>query len=66
MDSIYASPEDFKRMNRRDKIRGLHLLEYFVHQCHEIGVYKNCFLRCLQFLLSFAFIYLLELNHFDV
>ncbi|KAI5665520.1 hypothetical protein M9H77_15373 [Catharanthus roseus] len=38
MDSIYASPEDFKRMNRRDKIRGLHLLEYFVHQCHEIGI----------------------------
>ncbi|XAR58199.1 hypothetical protein NMG60_11026612 [Bertholletia excelsa] len=38
MDSIYASPEDFKRMNRRDNIRGLHLLEYFVSRCHEIGV----------------------------
>uniref|UniRef100_A0A5B7BCM5 Putative universal stress protein n=1 Tax=Davidia involucrata TaxID=16924 RepID=A0A5B7BCM5_DAVIN len=38
MDSIYASPEDFKSMKRRDKIRGLHLLEYFVNRCHEIGV----------------------------
>ncbi|KAG6390063.1 hypothetical protein SASPL_151541 [Salvia splendens] len=38
MDSIYASPEDFKTMKRRDKIRGLHLLEYFVNHCHEIGV----------------------------
>ncbi|KAL6587468.1 hypothetical protein OROMI_000446 [Orobanche minor] len=38
MDSIFASPEDFKRMKHRDKIRGLHLLEYFVHRCHEIGV----------------------------
>lgn len=38
MDSIYASPEDFRRVKRRDKIRGLHLLEYFVNRCHEIGV----------------------------
>ncbi|XP_047968580.1 universal stress protein A-like protein [Salvia hispanica] len=38
MDSIYASPDDFKTMKRRDKIRGLHLLEYFVNHCHEIGV----------------------------
>ncbi|GFY83140.1 adenine nucleotide alpha hydrolases-like superfamily protein [Actinidia rufa] len=38
MDSIYASPDDFKSMNHRNKIRGLHLLEYFVHRCHEIGV----------------------------
>ncbi|XP_039142816.1 universal stress protein A-like protein [Dioscorea cayenensis subsp. rotundata] len=40
MDSIYASPEDFKDMKRRDKIRGIHLLEYFVGRCHEIGI--NC------------------------
>ncbi|MQL83587.1 hypothetical protein Taro_016088 [Colocasia esculenta] len=38
MDSIYASPDDFKGMKERDKIRGLHLLEYFVHRCDEIGV----------------------------
>ncbi|KAF7135649.1 hypothetical protein RHSIM_Rhsim08G0053600 [Rhododendron simsii] len=38
MDSIYASPDDFKKLNHRNKIRGLHLLEYFVNRCHEIGV----------------------------
>ncbi|KAM0033705.1 putative universal stress protein A family [Helianthus debilis subsp. tardiflorus] len=38
VDSIYASPEDFKDANRRDKIRGSHLLEFFVKRCHEIGV----------------------------
>ncbi|CAN1188108.1 Universal stress protein A-like protein [Linum perenne] len=37
-DSIYASPDDFKQMAHRDKARGLHLLEYFVDRCHEIGV----------------------------
>ncbi|OAY64103.1 Universal stress protein A-like protein, partial [Ananas comosus] len=37
---IYASPDDFKRINHRDKIRGLHLLEYFVNRCHQIGL--NC------------------------
>lgn len=38
MDSLYASPEDFKNMKYRDRTRGLHLLEYFVNRCHEIGV----------------------------
>ncbi|KAK4417778.1 Universal stress protein A-like protein [Sesamum alatum] len=38
MDSIYASPADFKIMKNRDRIRGLHLLEYFVKQCNEIGI----------------------------
>ncbi|XP_057983923.1 universal stress protein A-like protein [Malania oleifera] len=38
MDSIYASPDDFENMKQRDKIRGLHLLEFFVNRCHEIGV----------------------------
>ncbi|XP_024029509.1 universal stress protein A-like protein isoform X2 [Morus notabilis] len=38
IDSIYASSEDFKNMKRRDKARGLHLLENFVNKCHEIGV----------------------------
>lgn len=37
-DSIYASPEDFRNMKQRDRIRGIHLLEYFVNRCHEIGV----------------------------
>lgn len=40
MDSMFASPEDFKNMNHRDKRRGIHLLEYFVNKCHEIGVGK--------------------------
>ncbi|CAM8985073.1 hypothetical protein QQ045_008952 [Rhodiola kirilowii] len=38
MDSIYASPEDFRNMKNRDKKRGLELLEFFVNRCHEIGV----------------------------
>ncbi|KAK9090412.1 hypothetical protein Sjap_023589 [Stephania japonica] len=38
MDSIYASPEDFKGMKDRNRKRGLHLLEYFVNRCHEVGV----------------------------
>ncbi|KAI4387747.1 hypothetical protein MLD38_000154 [Melastoma candidum] len=38
MDSIYASPDDFKSLQHRDNARGIHLLEYFVHRCHEIGV----------------------------
>lgn len=38
MDSIYASPEDFKTMKNRDKKRGHDLLEFFVQRCHEIGV----------------------------
>ncbi|KAJ8631157.1 hypothetical protein MRB53_024480 [Persea americana] len=38
VDSIFASPEDFREMKLRDKIRGLHLLEYFVGRCHQIGV----------------------------
>ncbi|KAG1342773.1 universal stress protein A-like protein [Cocos nucifera] len=38
MDSIYASPEDFQSMRQRDRIRGLHLLEYFVGRCHELGI----------------------------
>uniref|UniRef100_A0A7N0VFA3 UspA domain-containing protein n=1 Tax=Kalanchoe fedtschenkoi TaxID=63787 RepID=A0A7N0VFA3_KALFE len=38
MDSIYASPEDFRSMKNRDRIRGLHLLEFFVNRCYEIGV----------------------------
>ena len=42
MDSIYASPDDFKSMKNSEKMRGLHLLEYFVNRCHEIGVLKLC------------------------
>ncbi|KAJ8775113.1 hypothetical protein K2173_020117 [Erythroxylum novogranatense] len=38
MDSIYASPDDFKSMKYRERIRGLHLLEYFVNQCHQFGI----------------------------
>ncbi|KAF3794654.1 Universal stress A-like protein [Nymphaea thermarum] len=38
MDSVYASPDDFRDIRHRDKVRGLHLLEYFVSRCHELGV----------------------------
>ncbi|CAA6665559.1 unnamed protein product [Spirodela intermedia] len=38
MDSIYASPDDFKRMSEREKTRGLHLLEFFVERCNQIGL----------------------------
>eukprot|EP01018_Ginkgo_biloba_P023907 Gb_12602 [translate_table: standard] len=38
MDSIFASPDDFRDMKNRDKIRGIHLLEYFVKRCNELGV----------------------------
>lgn len=41
MDSLYASPDDFKRMTERDKIRGLHLLEFFVERCNQIGVLES-------------------------
>ena len=40
VDSIYASPDDFKDMRESDKSKGLHLLEFFVNKCHEIGVNK--------------------------
>jgi len=45
MDSVYASPDDFKNMNRRDMIRGIHLLEYFVNRCHELGVSCEAWLK---------------------
>ncbi|KAK3405849.1 hypothetical protein EUGRSUZ_K02076 [Eucalyptus grandis] len=32
MDSVYASPDNFKSLKQRDKTRGIHLLECFV-QC---------------------------------
>ncbi|KNA24883.1 hypothetical protein SOVF_011550 [Spinacia oleracea] len=45
MDSIFASPDDFKSMNTREKNEGLHLLEYFVQRCHEIGVACEAWIR---------------------
>lgn len=38
VDSVYASPDDFRHMRERNKAKGLHLLEFFVNKCHEIGV----------------------------
>lgn len=49
MDSIYASPDDFKSMKQRDRVRGLHLLEYFVNRCHQIGVIEYFFWACAAF-----------------
>lgn len=45
MDSIFASPDDFKRMNNREKSKALHLLEYFVNRCHEVGVACEAWIR---------------------
>ncbi|CAO2833298.1 unnamed protein product [Amaranthus hypochondriacus] len=45
IDSIYASPDDFKSMNNRERKRGLHLLEYFVSRCHEIGIACEAWIR---------------------
>ncbi|XP_021773866.1 universal stress protein A-like protein [Chenopodium quinoa] len=45
MDSIYASPEDFKSMKAKEKNKGLHLLEYFVQRCHEIGIACEAWIR---------------------
>jgi hypothetical protein len=54
MDSMYASPDDFKSIQNRDRARGIHLLEYFVTKCHEIGVsfylrktLSNCSYMCV-------------------
>jgi hypothetical protein len=44
MDSIYASNEDFKNMKQKERVRGTHLLEYFVNRCNEIGVILFFFL----------------------
>eukprot|EP00252_Welwitschia_mirabilis_P027227 TRINITY_DN928_c0_g1_i4.p1 TRINITY_DN928_c0_g1~~TRINITY_DN928_c0_g1_i4.p1 ORF type:complete len:113 (+),score=29.21 TRINITY_DN928_c0_g1_i4:164-502(+) len=38
MDSIYASPEDFKDLKQQDKIKGMRLLEYFIKRSDECGV----------------------------
>lgn len=38
IDSIFGSAQDFKDMKNKEKIRGIHLLEYFVGRCNEIGV----------------------------
>ncbi|KAJ6691413.1 ADENINE NUCLEOTIDE ALPHA HYDROLASES-LIKE SUPERFAMILY PROTEIN [Salix koriyanagi] len=48
MDSLYASPQDFKNMKYRDRTRGLHLLEYFVNRCHEIGVACEAWIKIGQ------------------
>ncbi|MCO5562469.1 hypothetical protein L7F22_016096 [Adiantum nelumboides] len=36
MDSLYATKDDFKAMKHEDKVRGVHLLEHFVHSCNDI------------------------------
>ncbi|KAL0735882.1 hypothetical protein Bca4012_012092 [Brassica carinata] len=45
VDSIYASPDDFRHMRERNKAKGLHLLEFFVNKCHEIGVGCEAWIR---------------------
>jgi len=45
MDSIYASPDDFRQMRERNKAKGLHLLEFFVKKCHDIGVGCEAWIR---------------------
>jgi hypothetical protein len=48
MDSIYASNEDFKNMKQKERVRGTHLLEYFVNRCNEIGVILFFFSTCIM------------------
>ncbi|KAL5725124.1 hypothetical protein ACHQM5_008304 [Ranunculus cassubicifolius] len=38
MDSVYASPDDFRSLRKKNKAKGVHLLEYFVGRCHELGI----------------------------
>ncbi|CAF2347142.1 unnamed protein product [Brassica napus] len=45
VDIIYASPDDFRNMRERNKANGLHLLEFFVNKCHEIGVRCEAWIR---------------------
>ncbi|PKA58744.1 Universal stress protein A-like protein [Apostasia shenzhenica] len=45
MDSIYASPEDFHNIKERDRIRGLHLLEYFFGRTHQYGISCEAWIR---------------------
>ncbi|XP_022134070.1 universal stress protein A-like protein [Momordica charantia] len=45
VDSIFASPDDFKDLKHRERARGLLLLEFFVNRCHEIGVGCEAWLK---------------------
>lgn len=45
MDSIYASPDDFKRLKHDERAKGLRLLEYFVNKCHETGIACEAWIR---------------------
>lgn len=58
VDSIYASPDDFRHMRERNKAKGLHLLEFFVNKCHEIGVKSQPFFWLI------AQIYASSLNYY--
>lgn len=63
MDSIYATAEDFKNMKERERIRGVHLLEYFIKRCNEIGVIVFLFYVYMLYpflLFSCGFHYLLS------
>ena len=43
-------------MKHRDRIRGIHLPEYFVNRCHEIGVIVLCGLHALNSLSTFILV----------
>ncbi|CAL9038527.1 unnamed protein product [Musa banksii] len=45
MDSIYASPDDFQSMHQKEKIRGIHLLQYFVEHSHQLGIQCEAWIR---------------------
>lgn len=36
MDSLYATGDDFKNIQHEDKMRGIHLLQYFVKRCNDV------------------------------
>ncbi|XP_074561696.1 universal stress protein A-like protein [Curcuma longa] len=45
MDSVYASPDDFKNKNEKQKIKGLYLLQYFVERSHQVGIKCEAWLK---------------------
>ncbi|XP_037452471.1 universal stress protein A-like protein [Triticum dicoccoides] len=56
MDSIYASPTDFQSMKQRDRIRGIHLLEYFVSDFQNILFFFSSTIGSSQEQLPFWFL----------
>ncbi|KAH7280125.1 hypothetical protein KP509_37G052900 [Ceratopteris richardii] len=44
-DSLFASKEDFQTIKHGDQIRGVHLLQHFVHECNELKIPCRAWVR---------------------